>query len=180
MRLLIKHGADVFVQDETHATPLHLAAFCGSFETVHLLLEHGADVTVLDGSQKTPLHLASSWVSAITAHYSSKKRGADVNGQDEARSKSNNPHYGKVETVRLLIEYGADVTAQDESHMTPLHLASFSCIPEIVGLLLERGACVTAQDKSCRTPLHLVSSWVSATVVTLAPGQCRCEWTGYV
>ena len=64
------------------------------------------------------------------------------------------------------------MTAQDESHMTPLHLASFSGIPEIVGLLLEHGACVTAQDKGGRTPLHLASNWVSATVVTLVPEQC--------
>ncbi len=68
MRLLIKHGADVSVQDKTHSTPLHLAAFSGSSESVRLLLEHGADVTVLDGSRRTPLHLASSRVSATTAH----------------------------------------------------------------------------------------------------------------
>ena len=69
VRLLIKHGADVSVKDKTHATSLHVAALCGSFETVRLLLEHGADVTVIDGSHKTPLHLASSRVSAVTAHY---------------------------------------------------------------------------------------------------------------
>ena len=63
VRLLIKHGADVSVQDHTHLTPLHLAALSGSSETVRLLLEHGADITVLDGNHKTPLHLASSWVS---------------------------------------------------------------------------------------------------------------------
>jgi len=68
VRLLIKHGAGVSVQDKTHSTPLHLAAFSGSSETVRLLLEHSADVTVLDGSRKTPLHLASSQVSATTAH----------------------------------------------------------------------------------------------------------------
>jgi ankyrin repeat protein len=64
VRLLIKHGADVSAQDKTHSTPLHLAAFTGSSETVRLLLEHGADVSVLDESHKTPLHLASSQVSA--------------------------------------------------------------------------------------------------------------------
>lgn len=67
----------------------------------------------------------------------------------------------KVETVRLLIEHGADVTAQDESSLTPLHLASSSGIPNIVQLLLEHGALATAQDRRRKTPLHLVSSWVS-------------------
>ena len=92
-----------------------------------------------------------------------------MNGQYKACSPFNEPHYSKIETAQLLIEHRADVIALDENHMTPLHLASFSGIPEIVKLLLERGACVTAQDKSCRTPLHLASSWVSTTVVTLVP-----------
>jgi ankyrin repeat protein len=30
----------------------------------------------------------------------------------------------KEDTVRLLIDHGADVDAQDETHSTPLHLAS--------------------------------------------------------
>jgi ankyrin repeat protein len=63
VQLLIKHGADVTAQDKTLSTPLHLAAFSGSFETVRLLLDHGAGVRALDESHKTPLHLASSQVS---------------------------------------------------------------------------------------------------------------------
>ena len=87
--------------------------------------------------------------------------------QYKGRTKHNNPYDGKVKTVQLLIEHGAEVTAQDERHMTPLHLASSCGIPEIVRLLLERGACVAAQDNSRKTPLHLASSWVSTTAVTL-------------
>lgn len=69
VRLLVKHGADVSVQDETDSTPLHLAALYGSSETVRILLKRGADVNILDGNRKTPLHLASSRVSVPTAHY---------------------------------------------------------------------------------------------------------------
>jgi ankyrin repeat protein len=63
VRLLINYGADVTAQDETHRTPLHLAAFSGSTKTVQLLIEHGADVTVQDRNKKTPLHLVVSDVS---------------------------------------------------------------------------------------------------------------------
>jgi ankyrin repeat protein len=66
VRLLIGNGADIAAKDETHSTPLHLAAFWGSAETVRLLIEHGADVTAHDGRNRTPLHLASSKVSPIT------------------------------------------------------------------------------------------------------------------
>ena len=77
VRLLIKHGVDMCVQDKSHSMPLHLVAFSGSAETTSLLLEHGAAVNVLDGSHKTPLHLASSWV---CHQYRTTKRGVDVNG----------------------------------------------------------------------------------------------------
>ena len=67
VKLLIDNGADVTAQDETHSTPLHLAAFSGSVEAVRLLIECGADVTAQDQRYRTPLHLASSRVSAQTA-----------------------------------------------------------------------------------------------------------------
>ena len=69
---------------------------------------------------------------------------------------------GKAETVRLLIEHGADVKAPDEAYTTPLHLASSLGVPEIVQLLIDHGADVTVQDRTHKTALHLASSWVSA------------------
>jgi ankyrin repeat protein len=63
LRRLIHYGADIAAQDETHVTPLHLAALSGNAQTVQLLIEHGADVTGLDRSNKAALHFATSWVS---------------------------------------------------------------------------------------------------------------------
>ena len=64
--LLIDHGADVTAQDETGATPLHLASSFGGAEAARVLIKHGADVAARDGNRRTPLHLASSRVSAET------------------------------------------------------------------------------------------------------------------
>jgi ankyrin repeat protein len=67
VRLLIDHGADVAAQDETHSTPLHLAALLGNTKAARLLIEHGADVAARDVNHRTPLHLASSsWVGVGT------------------------------------------------------------------------------------------------------------------
>jgi ankyrin repeat protein len=61
--------------------------------------------------------------------------------------------------VRLLIEHGADVQAQDQNLSTPLHLASsLFQNAESVQLLIEYGADVHAQDQSHKTPLDLVPS----------------------
>ena len=70
----------------------------------------------------------------------------------------------KAETVRMLIEHGADVTMQNKAHSTPLHLASSKGSTGTVRLLLQHGADVVTQDENNRTPLHLASSWVSTAV----------------
>ena len=69
--------------------------------------------------------------------------------------------------MRLLIDHGADVAAQDETHSIPLHLAAFWCNVEAVRLLIEHGDDVTAQDGNHRTPLHLALLRVS--VKTISP-----------
>ena len=67
----------------------------------------------------------------------------------------------QADTVKLLINHGADVTARDETLRTPLHLAAFSGSTKTVQLLIEHGADVTAQDRRKKTPLHLTFSDVS-------------------
>jgi ankyrin repeat protein len=67
----------------------------------------------------------------------------------------------KIETVRLLIKHGANVSAQDKTYSTPLDLAAFTGSVETVSLLLEHGSEVNVLDGSQKTPLHLASAWVS-------------------
>jgi len=50
------------------------------------------------------------------------------------------------------------VTARDETRSTPLHLASFKGIGDVVKLLVQHGADVSAQDERHSTPLHLAAS----------------------
>ena len=61
----------------------------------------------------------------------------------------------------LLIHHGVDIAAQDEAHVTPLHLAALSGNAQTVQLLIEHGADVNALDKSNKTTLHFATSWVS-------------------
>ncbi|HVA66956.1 MAG TPA: ankyrin repeat domain-containing protein [Elusimicrobiota bacterium] len=57
-QLLIKHGADVNVQNGGNDTPLHWAALGGHADLVKLLVGAGADVNAADNSLDTPLHFA--------------------------------------------------------------------------------------------------------------------------
>ncbi|KAH9005380.1 ankyrin repeat-containing domain protein [Lactarius hatsudake] len=148
VRLLIEHGADVNAQDGDHSTPLHLGAFSGSTETMRLLIEHGADVTAQDRVHRTPLHMASSWDDTTSAD-------RPLHDDEMFDEKFNE----KGDTVRLLIDHGANVAAQDDNNLTPLHLASSYGNAETMLLLIERGADVSAQDRNHTTPLHMASSW---------------------
>ena len=59
-----------------------------------------------------------------------------------------------ADTMRVLIDHGANVAAQDETRSIPLHLAAFWCNVQAVQLLIEHGDDVLAQDGNHRTPLH--------------------------
>ena len=60
-------------------------------------------------------------------------------------------------TIRLLIRHGADVAARDDTHSTPLHLASSKRSAEAVDILIRHGADVNAQNGDQSTPLHLAA-----------------------
>jgi len=59
-----------------------------------------------------------------------------------------------VDLARLLVEHGADVTAQDTDGSTPLHSASAMGSVDLARFLVEHGADVTTQQKDGAIPLH--------------------------
>jgi ankyrin repeat protein len=65
--------------------------------------------------------------------------------------------YENVEVVRMLIERGADVSAQNKEGGTPLHQASQNGSVGVVRMLLERSTNIAARNKDGETPLHLAS-----------------------
>ena len=67
-------------------------------------------------------------------------------------------HRDKADTMQLLIRNGADVTARDDTHSTPLHLASSKRSAETVDILIQHGSDVNAKDTNQSTPLHLAAS----------------------
>jgi ankyrin repeat protein len=168
--VLLEHGADVTARDDTHSMPLHLAASRGSPDIVQLLIKHDADVNALDGNLKTPLHLLLlAQVSVKTEGFLLQRRTNVKEQNDKGNSKhgrrrlSTNTETMPVntETIQVLLEHGADVTARDETHTTPLHLAASIESPEIVRLLIQHGADINAPDRNGKMPLHLALAWVS-------------------
>jgi len=61
---------------------------------------------------------------------------------------------GDINTVKNLIDKGADVNVRDEYQYTPLHKASEGGYTETVKLLIDKGADVNAKGRWNLTPLH--------------------------
>ena len=65
--------------------------------------------------------------------------------------------YASKACTELLIDYQADIHAQDEFLDTPLHLASQAGSAGCAGLLIEKGANIEAKNGNGCTPLHLAA-----------------------
>ena len=131
VRYLLEHGADVDAQANTeHSTPLHLASYFGGFKVAQLLLNRGVNINMRDEKCRTPLHEALTNLRNTVDDYF-------------------------VDAVRFLLDHGADVGAEDNNHLTPLHVISKYGNVEATRLLLEHGARVDALDKNHSTPLHV-------------------------
>ena len=168
VRMLLRHGADANTKYKNNRTPLALASLHLHHEIVSLLLQHGADVAMQDLRHNTPLRLAlvsDKYTRPLLPHR------AHVKDQMSGRPYIKENPNAKAKTVQILLEHGAGVTAWDDTHSTPLHLASSWDIPEIVRLLIKHGADVNALDGNNKMPLHLASARVSVKTATFVTAQ---------
>ena len=159
--MLIEHSADVAAQNEDGTTPLHLALGNGQAEVAFMLIERGADTTPHKYGW-TPLHLASligqvelasmliGHGADVTARYNDGLTPLHLAANETARFNdgliSLPPHLvsvakgGHVEVIGTLIENGADVTAQNNDDLTPLHLVLQEGRLEVADRIIERYA----------------------------------------
>ncbi|XP_068919820.1 ankyrin repeat domain-containing protein 54-like [Petaurus breviceps papuanus] len=89
--------------------------------------------------------------------------GRDVHALKKLREAANT---NDVETVRQLLEEGADPAATDDKGRSALHLASSNGNDQIVQLLLSHGADPDQKDGLGNTPLHLAACTNHVAVIT--------------
>ncbi|XP_023590750.1 ankyrin repeat domain-containing protein 55 isoform X1 [Trichechus manatus latirostris] len=124
VKLLLKMGANINMQDAYGRTSLCLATYLGWLEGCVSLLRNGAKHNIPDKNGRLPLH-------ASTAE-------PDV----------------RLLTVLLQQSNLSEINHQDNEGMTPLHWAAFHNQPQHSQMLLKKGADPTLVDKDFKTALH--------------------------
>ena len=81
VQLLLRHGADINLQDQMGQTALHKASQRGHVGIIKLMLDHNVDMDALDHDGSTPLHLAISKAHLETVQLL-LKHGASVHTQN--------------------------------------------------------------------------------------------------
>jgi len=121
---------------EDGATPFLRAAQSGDIVLLKLLLDHGADPKIMTDYKVTPLMVASGigWVEGVTYEWSPQQT---------------------LETVKMLLDLGADVNAQDVlDGRSALMGAAHKGRNDVVQLLVQHGADLSLRDIGSRDTIN--------------------------
>lgn len=152
VQLLLQKGAKAHTKDHSLETPLMHAAYGGYTEIVRLLLKQNPD---LAEKNEALLEAAHGEPAIVVVENSPSASSTDQTVSTRlARSEMETPG---VETVKLLLDSGADIEAKDEYRGPPLVNAAGYAQTDVVLLLLDRGANLHARDKYGDTALIAAS-----------------------
>lgn len=147
--LLILKGADINTKDNRKNTPLHKAALCGKFDVTKLLLANKADVNAVNLWGCTPLHetIASGNKIIVELLLTYNSNPSMVNAKCHIGrtplhflATNINEYQSNKNIIKLLLDRGAYINAQEDRGNTPLVDAVVWNRKNNIELLLEHGA----------------------------------------
>ncbi|MBR3696000.1 MAG: ankyrin repeat domain-containing protein [Akkermansia sp.] len=136
-KVLLENGAEVNAVDNDGTTPAMIAAMDGSPDTLKVLIDHGANLNMADAAGRTPLILAvlsPEEKAAISLAHVTPAVAEQVKPQVTA---SMTEYPDVINTVKLLLQAGVDITAKDKSGKTA---RDYATDPEVIRLLDEASA----------------------------------------
>ncbi|KAJ8675385.1 hypothetical protein QAD02_011171 [Eretmocerus hayati] len=145
VKILLDGGANMNINNAIGDTPLTLAAKIGNVSIIDLLLSYNVLNNSDSNSGLSHLHIACMRNESKVVRNLLLFDGVEmINNPVRKNSQSwagYTPlhfavHYECIETVKLLLNCKADITAKDAKQMTPLHLADYQRSEEIIDLIL--------------------------------------------
>ena len=149
----------------------HYACGKGYLKVVKELIECKLDINVFDENDYTPLHWA-----ARNGHFEilrlllANGSEIDINGGMYGKtSLMIAASLGIKEIVKILIEFGADITmvSEKDQNRNSLHLAAINGKDKIVELLIDNGINIDTIDNQNNSPLHLAANKGHASTANL-------------
>ncbi|XP_028409086.1 transient receptor potential cation channel subfamily A member 1 homolog [Dendronephthya gigantea] len=155
---LIKNGASINTADKHGQTVFHEVSRSWHTDVAKFLIDHGADVNQSDKFGRSPLHVASA------VDYSEMVEFLIQNGCDHTvATKGENQcplHYAAkndaINSIRMLLAYGADINARDHKNRTPLQVAAELNRSKSVKVLMEEGAPAAVHDNEGTSAISMV------------------------
>jgi uncharacterized protein len=139
---------------EDGATPFLRAAQSGDVTLMKLLLAHGADPKIATAHNDTALAVASGigWVEGVTFEWSPAE---------------------SLEAVKMCLDLGIDVNAQDDQGRTALHGAAHKGRTDVIQVLVDHGANLEAHDFGSRDTVNGAMKGVTWLPIDWARGLVR-------
>jgi len=167
VQTLLELGADVSIPlSDSGRTAVHSAVESGNIAILKALLEGIRDQTevldIADSNGMTALNMASycgytEMVKELLDAGASIDKGTT---DDNTTSLCLACQEGKLDTIKLLIERGANVNHKTDLGSTPLHSAAACIAPsrvEVLEYMLSKGALPDVQDTKGNTPSHFAA-----------------------
>lgn len=174
VKLLLHHGSDVYKKGQHGAIPIHIAAREGHANLVRLFCQHEVNANIkvpcYDAKDKAPIHVAAERGHAETVfallqccHAAVDVRDSEgetplhscvINEYDPLGMKSKDDY---TETVKVLINNGANVNIRNARGETPLHLAARNEFQKIIEVLVLAGCDPLINDNDNNKAVDLVS-----------------------
>ena len=158
---MIDHGADVNATNKRGRTPLLLSCFYRQIDSVKVLLGARADPTIVDEEGFSCLHAAIDGQCSKDTLQALIDHGAyvDATRKDGANALLRACYTGQSESVRFLLEAGADVNIVKSDGSTCLHYAVHGhCSKDTLRKIIEQGVNVNALNHRGDTALILASN----------------------
>ncbi|XP_018115594.1 protein phosphatase 1 regulatory subunit 12A isoform X2 [Xenopus laevis] len=199
VQFLVENGSNVNQPDNEGWTPLHAAASCGFVSIAQYLIANGASVASVNSEGELPLDVSHESAMEKLLKSEVKKQGVDpdvARREEEEVMLRDVRHWlnsgkaedirhpttgastlhvaaakGYNEVIRLLLQLGFDVDAQDFDGWTPLHAASHWGQEDACRLLVEALCDMEVINKVGQTPVDVADDSLESVLEELKKKQ---------